>query len=184
MSTAVFMLYSILAIAIWMYYFWKSKFGIISDVEQLGNRFKPLETWQVMKSRPESFTTIFSFFRHFPHHSVVKSVYFLCNFYSIYHFRAIFFGGKFESNSSKTILISHYVFIGPLLDDWLKGGHSQISERAFLCNHFGVSMYLCISHKTARVMKSCPHWVTIPMKTIVNDTIILYLIWKMTYLRA
>ena len=45
-------------------------------------------------------------------------------------------------------------------------------------------LYICISHKTARVVKSCPPWATIPMKTIVNVTIILYLIWKMTYLRG
>ena len=68
---------------------------------------------------------------------------------------------------------------GPLLDDGLK----RRTLRALkVCNHLcGVCLSVCISHKTARVMKSCPPWVTTPMKTIVKDTI-LYLKWKITYL--
>ena len=48
----------------------------------------------------------------------------------------------------------------PLLDNGLKGGNSESPERASICSHFGVCLsvclYVCISHKTARVVKSCP----------------------------
>ena len=35
-----------------------------------------------------------------------------------------------------------FFFVGPLLDDWLKGVNSQSPERAFLCNHFDACMYV------------------------------------------
>ena len=38
-----------------------------------------------------------------------------------------------------------YYNIVPLLDDWQKGGNPQSPERAFLCNHFGICMYACLT---------------------------------------
>ena len=50
--------------------------------------------------------------------------------------RTPFFVGYLLSKNNKNV-------IGPLLDDWLKGGNSQSPERSFLCNHFGVCLYVC-----------------------------------------
>ena len=47
--------------------------------------------------------------------------------------RTPFFVGYLLSKNNKNV-------IGPLLDDWLKGGNSQSPDRPFLCNHFGVCL--------------------------------------------
>jgi len=38
---------------------------------------------------------------------------------------------------------SCYLVVRPLLDNGLKGGNSESPERASICNHFGVCMYVC-----------------------------------------
>ena len=48
-----------------------------------------------------------------------------------------------KSDTGLCFCIQINVF-GPLFDDWLKGGNSQNPERAFLCNHFGVCLSVCL----------------------------------------
>ena len=58
---------------------------------------------------------------------------------------ASFRSPKLEMESVYTIYQSKLYLIRPLLDNGLKGGNSESHERASICNHFGVCLYVCLS---------------------------------------